>query len=949
MKRLHFIFSIIILTGIFNFNPVSAQVSNVYISEIMYDTPLQEDKFISGDHNNGEYIKLFNPTNQTRDISGWILKGTNDAEQFVFPAGTTIDSKATLIVAYKSNTTFDFKTYYHLTDNNVKVINQNAIILYNRGESLKLYNSSIRLVDGVAFGCAAPQNTTKLYAYNGVGASGQTHSLQRDQVSYKNGKPVSLGNSDLSYATAAPSAPGHAFVNNTTLDIPPALPAGISSPEIWFKTVQTSPDLNGIYKWQDFSPNKSILKVYDPQGISYGVENMVTRDDVRTYNFNPALNLSKANISKEIYLKNSNLAQATIMGVWGVSDPVYAANNYMFALNGRRNEGVLYTQASVIPCDSCNKTLMTYGNGTEKNLLFQNNVDINTNRFFETALRISTYYKANKPNTSLWGESQNSVISLGSVFSPSDVNNTSTFKNAALSNQPFTGYSPELIVYDRVISPYERSLIESYLAIKYGLSLTKSYYSSTGNLIWDYASNSEFKNRITAYERDDKSDFSQKTSTTSYEEAPYFSGQTAYDSYDSNNSYRQSSRYRLLVMGCQPGNSLNDGEYVIFGDNGGTLTLPPKTSTSSNGNMNREWMLCTNRKPTLEQNKVLSWNPIGLTMTTVGFKSVISAAANNAGTVVTDSVLKSTDGYMAWTVGAQAGPLTIKFGTNSPTLSDGSNDYGYSISANGAVSPIIKGVPNSSVLTISSGQRIEFEKNGTIFYLRINGLRSKESQIEMEDPTDIDKQYYGSISVSASPSGFSMTDFRHGGFVDTGNRVELSYYTLRASDFVAYANSQAYLIIDRTGAGDFTNADYYPCDEVDTNRSKIIFNNIFWNTSGKGRDVFTFGYKVPVQNKAKKTQDPPAEPEIKDTQLAVYYKDLKDMSTVTAKIQLFEPAPATLVLFDIMGKLIYRQELPLSKETQYIDLKLPTTSVYIVKVITNQGELSTKIISKITR
>ncbi len=141
MKKVYIFISILVIT-FFKICPVSAQVANVYISEIMYDSPLQEDKFNnSADHNNGEYIKLFNPTNQTVNISGWVIKGTEQAEQFAFPTGTIIPAQGILLVAYTSNSGFNFALFYHL-DNTVKVINQSAIILYNKGEMVSLYDAS---------------------------------------------------------------------------------------------------------------------------------------------------------------------------------------------------------------------------------------------------------------------------------------------------------------------------------------------------------------------------------------------------------------------------------------------------------------------------------------------------------------------------------------------------------------------------------------------------------------------------------------------------------------------------------------------------------------------------------------------------------------------------------------------------------------------------------------
>ena len=193
----------------------------------MYDSPLAEDKFSSpADHNDGEYIKLFNPTNQTVDLSGWVIKGTEQAEQFTIPVGTVIQAQGILLIAYISNGNFNFSDFYHL-DNTVKVVNQSAIILYNNGEMVCLYDASANLVDAIGFGYLGKNSTTPvLFAHNGIGSPyNQLMSLHRTQVTYKNGLVSSLGNTDMTYALATPSAGGNAVVNNTTPLIPPAAPS----------------------------------------------------------------------------------------------------------------------------------------------------------------------------------------------------------------------------------------------------------------------------------------------------------------------------------------------------------------------------------------------------------------------------------------------------------------------------------------------------------------------------------------------------------------------------------------------------------------------------------------------------------------------------------------------------------------------------------------------------
>lgn len=74
----------------------------------------------------------------------------------------------------------------------------------------------------------------------------------------------------------------------------------------------------------------------------------------------------------------------------------------------------------------------------------------------------------------------------------------------------------EIIVFDLDISATERQKIESYLAVKYGLTLDQTtpanYLDSLGNVIWDATTNSSFNFDIAGIGRDAKSSLDQSQS-----------------------------------------------------------------------------------------------------------------------------------------------------------------------------------------------------------------------------------------------------------------------------------------------------------------------------------------------------------------------------------------------------------------------------------------------------
>jgi len=67
----------------------------------------------------------------------------------------------------------------------------------------------------------------------------------------------------------------------------------------------------------------------------------------------------------------------------------------------------------------------------------------------------------------------------------------------------------EMLVYDRALSSSEVLQVESYLAIKYGLTINHNYLSSTGVTIWDVTNNAGFNTRITGIGQDNGSALNQ--------------------------------------------------------------------------------------------------------------------------------------------------------------------------------------------------------------------------------------------------------------------------------------------------------------------------------------------------------------------------------------------------------------------------------------------------------
>lgn len=104
-----------------------------------------------------------------------------------------------------------------------------------------------------------------------------------------------------------------------------------------------------------------------------------------------------------------------------------------------------------------------------------------------------------------------------------DPSNTVDFTGLAYfgarAGAPYTGRIAEMVLYNRVLSPAQRQNVNSYLALKYGITLGHDYYASdwngvTGTKMWDVGASGGFDNDITGIGLDSCSKLDQRQSTS---------------------------------------------------------------------------------------------------------------------------------------------------------------------------------------------------------------------------------------------------------------------------------------------------------------------------------------------------------------------------------------------------------------------------------------------------
>ncbi|GHT17579.1 hypothetical protein FACS189429_1950 [Bacteroidia bacterium] len=185
---------------------ILAQIQPVIISEVFYDTPLNEDmRTNSYNHHNGEFIELYNPTVENIDISGWWIK--DNGPGFTFPQNTTIYSKGTVIIAFSmSETGFELKNLFSNIPANTQIFYQNVMWLQNDGEKITLINKQWNEVDEMSYCWKYGGSGTywDIRAYNGK-RTNNLKSIQRKQVHWTSSNIQSL-KSDYFIGTPTPGS-----------------------------------------------------------------------------------------------------------------------------------------------------------------------------------------------------------------------------------------------------------------------------------------------------------------------------------------------------------------------------------------------------------------------------------------------------------------------------------------------------------------------------------------------------------------------------------------------------------------------------------------------------------------------------------------------------------------------------------------------------------------------
>ncbi|MBQ8711870.1 MAG: hypothetical protein IJ551_03470 [Prevotella sp.] len=426
---------------------------------------------------------------------------------------------------------------------------------------------------------------------------------------------------------------------------------------------------------------------------------------------------------------------------------------------------------------------------------------------------VYTDFQAAIPNHSVWGENQTKTVFLDSIHS-------GIFRNG--------GICPELIVWQRILNPLERLQAESYLALKYGITLNCSYYDANGNLIWDRDKNSAYHHRVAGLTHEShQQSLLPYMSTSSYEYAGTAANPNYKQPFWQNVIGGAPSADHLLVMGRLEEHPMGEGEYLVWGDNQGTLS-PVNVSTDENKwhYMNRKWKV---RAKTTDSDSacntaIFNYKKTGNTQFTAHsyghLAMIIDPSGKGNFTNIDDSFRFAHYESRDTTIGA------IKF--HDFALNDGEVfTFGWTDSFLAAFTPheasclgentsasdgsididIISGIPHFSyqlkVINVDGDYQNHVIRNGafTSYNLTITGLKSGEYELIIGEQADLGHTPNNPIRFFSRhvTVGCDCTDFVNGvQNVDPG-LVSMSRHKTSDTDGIADIENDSRLSIHPSG------------------------------------------------------------------------------------------------------------------------------------------------------
>ncbi|MGG5487850.1 T9SS type A sorting domain-containing protein [Gaetbulibacter sp. PBL-D1] len=294
-------------------------------------------------------------------------------------------------------------------------------------------------------------------------------------------------------------------------------PGGVPGAEVWYISNWDNIE-NGVF------PNSAQTDI---------TINKCGETEKSLFNFNPSIFVEKLCLEYIASLENT-----TGRNVFFVGEPEKPNSFSHLGTLWRENFVPIFETESIIRnfFDFNNKNVFT----NEIYADYTSNKNANVNFYHTNNYTIDKKFKS-------YGQEGETTFSIGE---PTQIDS-----NQSYEDNYFNGSFPEFISFPREISDNERNRVESYLALKYGLTLNRniSYLSSKNIVFWDEANNHLFPERIFGFGKDVISGLTQLQSESTHLKDHLVS---AIEAIAETNMEKQQERIRMP----------ND-HFLVFGDN----------------------------------------------------------------------------------------------------------------------------------------------------------------------------------------------------------------------------------------------------------------------------------------------------------------------------------------------------------------------------------------------
>ena len=358
--------------------------------------------------------------------------------------------------------------------------------------------------------------------------------------------------------TAQPDAAGYNDVDYRDIDDDRAPPSVVGN-ILWLRADIGVTGVGEVTNWADQSGSG-----FNATNTGTGPAKLGDGTATDGLNFNPALQFTEAS-SQNLEIVNGILGNSTLYSsLW-----VYAVSSSTSATNASNivthdvSEGTIFFQ---VPTPASNFTYNVASNGSTLSNPWggtANVFNIWNAGFSNSETTPSGTTKAMYRDGALIG-----TLNDGTSFTS---DNSSLFIGSSpIPNTYFDGQITELMVFTSVPSAIQQQQIQSYLAIKYGITLNQTDNDATiaegdyiledlTTVVWDQSANSTYHNDVAGIGRDDGMFLNQKQSRSINTDAIVTIGNGAGQSIAANNASN--------------GNSFSaDGSFLMWGNNNASLS-----------------------------------------------------------------------------------------------------------------------------------------------------------------------------------------------------------------------------------------------------------------------------------------------------------------------------------------------------------------------------------------